>query len=166
MTRQTALLSDLLDVARIRAGRLDLDLCPVELQQVVTAAMEAADLADVRVDVGEARVRADEVRLVQVVVNLLTNAAKYGAPPVEVSARPCGHDIELTVRDHGSGVPAAFRGQLFDMFAQASRGDSRTATGTGLGLYIVKQLTEAQGGQVSFRPAEPGACFVVRLPRG
>lgn len=168
VVRQTTLLADLLDVTRIRAGRLDLDLHPVALHEVVGTAIEAAHLpGDVRVDVPDTVVvLADEIRLVQVVVNLLTNAAKYGRPPIEVSATVVGDEVALTVRDHGPGVPPSFEEHLFEMFAQASHGDCRTASGTGLGLFIVRQLVEAQGGTVVHAPADPGACFVVRLPRG
>ena len=166
--RQTALLDDLLDVSRIRVGRLDLAPAPRDLTRLVDDALLAADLATPEVTVSLGRdttVLADEGRLVQVLVNLLTNARRYGRPPVTVTAERDGDMVEVRVRDHGPGVPADFEASLFGMFAQASIGDRRTAGGTGLGLYIVQQLVAAHHGTVTHRrPADGGAEFVVRLP--
>lgn len=166
--RQTVLLSDLLDVARIRAGRVELELQRVELSRVAEDAREAAAVvgADVQVDLHEGSdVRADHTRLVQILVNLFTNAAKYGRPPVELTAERDGDVVEIRVRDHGDGVPDDFVPSLFTMFAQASAGDRRTATGTGLGLFIVRELTAVLGGTIVHRrPSDGGAEFVLRLP--
>lgn len=167
VSRQTTLLSDLLDVSRIRAGRVGLRLQWVEVKDLVDQALEAlTDEVDVEVDLAEGlAVKVDEVRAVQVVVNLLTNAAKYGRGPVEVSSSLEGGTAVLRVRDHGEGVPASFEPRLFEMFAQASQGDQRTARGTGLGLFIVRELTHAHGGTVRHRrPDDGGAEFEVRLP--
>lgn len=166
--RQTALLDDLLDVSRIRAGRLGLDPAPVDLAPLVDDALLAADLpaSTVTVSLGpDTAVLADEVRLVQVLVNLLTNAHRYGRPPVALTVERDGAMVEVRVRDHGPGIPDDFEPSMFGMFAQASAGDRRTSGGTGLGLYIVHQLVVAHGGTVSHhRPADGGAEFVVRLP--
>ena len=101
-------------------------------------------------------VRADADRLAQMVENLVTNALRYGAAPVEITAESDGPMVEIVVRDAGPGIPEEMQARLFERFATSSQG------GTGLGLYIVRELARAQGGDASYR-AEDGA-FVITLP--
>jgi len=104
----------------------------------------------------------DPGHLQQMVTNLVSNAGKYGRPPIEVSAevRVDGW-VEVRIRDHGNGIPAAFVPRLFDRYTRA---DARQAHGTGLGLFIVRHLAEANGGSITYDPdGAPGACFVLRL---
>ena len=120
-------------------------------------------------EVTDTVVTVDPGHLQQILVNLVSNAGKYGRPPIEVSARETrdGH-VELRVRDHGKGVPAEFVPHLFDRYTRARTAD---AMGTGLGLFIVRRLAEANGGEIRYdadadadADAGPGACFVLRLP--
>ena len=107
---------------------------------------------------------ADPVRLEQMLCNLLSNAYKYGAAPYVVRVRADGEDVLIDVVDHGAGVPDAFNDRLFQEFARA---DDAVATGTGLGLYVVRTLARAQGGDVTYSPGSmTGARFTVRLPAG
>ncbi len=150
--------SDLLDLARVEAGTLSVEPREVELTALVERVGEVlGDRATPRVDAGDLRVWADPTRLEQVVYNLLDNAAKYGADPIEVTAVEVGDEVEFCIRDHGDGVPAEV--DLFDAFSGAGEG------AVGLGMWIVRVLVDAMDGTIEYRDADPGACFAVRLPR-
>ena len=99
----------------------------------------------------------------RIAANLLTNAMAYGAPPIEVRARPRGGFIEFTVTDHGPGIDPGYASTLFEPY---TRGQTRPQPpGSGLGLAIVRELCAANGGQVTCEPHRPhGARFRVRLP--
>ena len=100
----------------------------------------------------------------RVVANLLTNAFRYGAPPVAVKARP-NDDVLFVVEDRGPGVPAEFVPLLFERFSQADGGLVRRQ-GAGLGLAIAKSFATALGGDLSYEAAKPsGARFCFALPR-
>jgi PAS domain S-box-containing protein len=156
------LLEDLLVVARAEAGRLDLKidtvrLCP--LLEEVAREVDAGGGIAVACD-GDVAVAADRGRVVQIVTNLLANALKYGAPPVMVTASRGRDEVALEVIDHGPGVADTEIAKLFTKFSTKASG-----RGTGLGLYIVSQLAQAQGGDVRYRRLpEGGAVFVVHLP--
>ncbi len=160
------LVDDVLTVSAASAGVLDVRPQPLELAPVVAEAVEVADL-DVEVDCpAGVWVHADPKRLNQVLVNLLSNARKYGSAPWRLSAAADGGHVTLVVADHGPGVPPEFVPHLFERFTQASRGASRVAEGSGLGLAIVKDLVHAQGGTVWYEPGSPtGARFCLRLRR-
>ena len=105
---------------------------------------------------------ADPVRLQQVLANLLSNAVKYGCPPISIRIEPTHQLVRISVEDRGKGVPPDFRPLLFTEFARAP--DS-AGSGTGLGLYVVRSLVEAQGGVVDYEDhPESGAVFTVTLP--
>ncbi len=159
--RLTRLAEGLLDMAMADRATLDLRLGRVEVAQVVEDALDLmamGDEVDVVLEPGLA-VIADEDRLAQVVLNLVGNARKYGAPAIELVAVAAGDHLVLTVRDHGPGVPDEQKAVLFDEFA---KGDQDGAIG--LGLYLVLAIVEAHGGTVAVEDADPGARFVVRLP--
>jgi PAS domain S-box-containing protein len=159
--QMTTLVEDLLLTLRLEAGGLVANRAPVPVADVVGEAVAAAGV-EVRFDGGDGVVLADRNQLRQVIVNLLTNAVKYGEAPIEIVAGLDGDWMEISVRDHGPGVPPAFVPHLFDRFTRAV-GASGTV-GTGLGLFIIRKLVEANGGSVDYRPAEPrGACFTVHL---
>jgi len=98
------------------------------------------------------RVRADPDRLMQVITNLLSNAARFSPPnrPVRVSARSHGDLVRVTVADSGPGIPEGFRSRVFERFAQASTSTAREKGGTGLGLSISKAIVEHMGGSIRF----------------
>ena len=172
--RLAALVDDLLDLSRIEADSVELDLDDLDLGTLVTECVAeqaaAAQRRGVEVtlsQLGPTPVRGDARRLQQVAANLLSNAVSF-APPgtaVEVSVRRQGPRAELRVRDYGPGVPTSFEARMFEPFTQADSSDRRARGGSGLGLSIVERVTTQHGGQVLYeRPEGGGACFVVRLP--
>lgn len=99
------------------------------------------------------------------VANLVANADRYGAPPIEVGATAVAGGVVIRVTDHGPGVPEDFEPRLFERFSQATSGDRRTAQGTGLGLWVTRYIAELHGGRLSYeRAPHGGACFTIRLP--
>jgi signal transduction histidine kinase len=170
--RLTALINNLLDISRITAGRLDLDLEPVDLAAVVreAAARFRDDLAragcvlELRAD-GECRGEWDRLRLEQVVMNLLSNAAKYGAGrPIEISVDGGETTARFFIRDHGIGIPAEHQARIFERFERAV--SDRHYGGLGLGLWIVRQIVDAFGGTIEVESkAGEGSTFTVLLPR-
>jgi signal transduction histidine kinase len=170
------LVDDLLDVSRVTRGKITLRRAPVELGAVVAKAIETASPLieqrrhHLRVDVAPAGlpIFADEARLVQVVSNLLANAAKYTDPggEIRVEARRRGAEIALSVADTGAGIPPELLPVLFDAFVQGSRTMDRHAGGLGLGLAIARSLTALHGGTIEARSGGPGrgSEFVIRLP--
>jgi signal transduction histidine kinase len=163
--RMESLAADLLDLARMESGRLELSIRDVTVRHAVASALSFVDEASgFRVDVSDDLVvRADPQRLEQIIVNLAANALRYGEGPYEVRAYPVEDgEVELAVTDQGPGVPPDEIGLLFEPFrTEADRGS------VGLGLAIVKALVEAQGGSVAYEANEPrGACFLVRLASG
>jgi PAS domain S-box-containing protein len=170
------LVDDLLDVSRVARGKVTLTMVPLELANVVSKAVEATvPLLEQRrhqlhlsVPPEGLPVIGDEVRLTQVVSNLLTNAGRYTPPGgrVEVSAAREGEEIVLRVRDNGAGIDAALLPEVFEMFVQGARGGERSQGGLGLGLSLVRTLTMLHGGSVSAHSDGPGrgSEFTVRLP--
>jgi PAS domain S-box-containing protein len=176
---QAKLISDLLDLSRIVSGKLRLELQLIDLAQVVDAAIDAARPAaqakrialQRRVDDRSAKVAGDALRLQQVFTNLLTNAIKFtgegGSVTVCLEIEDDAHAV-VTVTDTGVGINPEFMPYLFDRFRQADSSTTRRYGGLGLGLTIVKQLTELHGGSVSAHSdgRDRGATFAVRLPVG
>lgn len=173
--RLTRIINDLLDVQRMEQGLLDLVLSTVDLgpllEQAVGEHRPFADLHRVRLvylnEAGPGRIHTDPGRVLQVAGNLISNAVKFSPEggQVDIQLRPSGQGLELAVRDHGPGIPEAFRPRVFEKFAQASAPNIRSQGGSGLGLSIVKALTERLGGRVWF-DSEPGAgtTFQVWVP--
>lgn len=161
--RLERLATDLLDLARLEAGRLDLHLEEAKLREIVERGLAFADPQH-RFEIviqPDLTVRADPGRLEQVVVNLATNAIRYGRPPLVVEAdADRGGRVELLFRDHGPGVPPEERDALFEPFRAETHSSS-----IGMGLAIVRALVEAHGGEVTYEPNRPrGAVFRVSLP--
>lgn len=167
--RQRQLVEDLLNVSRVLDGALDAQVDDIVVAPVVEQAVASSELdAGPVVTVPHAhRARVDPGHLRQILVNLLTNAEKYGAAPIEVTSTLAddGRSVVLRVRDHGPGVAPEFVAQLFGRFTQESTGDRRTARGMGLGLWISQSLAGANGGDLTYESARgPGACFALSLP--
>jgi two-component system sensor histidine kinase KdpD len=109
----------------------------------------------------------DAALIERVLVNLLENAAKYGRPPVEISARSISDTLQLSVRDHGPGLPAALKGREQDLFEKFTRGETESAQpGVGLGLAIAKAIVHAHRGQIAAANVPGGGAeFTLTLPR-
>jgi len=180
MDRQLAqmvrLVDDLLDISRITRNRLELRKAPVELWAVVQSAVETArpqieasgHTLTVTLPPVPIHLDADLTRLAQVFWNLLNNSAKYTKPGgrIALTAELKGGEAVVTVQDNGIGIPAESLPNLFEMFSQVDRSLERAQGGLGIGLALVKGLTEAHGGRVEVytEGAGHGCTFVVRLP--
>jgi PAS domain S-box-containing protein len=171
------LVDDLLDVARINQGKLELRRRRVQLSEVLAAAIETSRPAiespghalSVSQPSDPIWLDADLTRLAQVFANLLNNSAKYMEPggTIEIAASADDHDVTVAVRDCGVGISSDLLPHVFDMFVQADRSLERAQGGLGIGLTLVRQLVQLHGGTVmalSDGPAQ-GSEFVVRLPR-
>ncbi|QFS42614.1 PAS domain S-box protein [Nostoc sphaeroides] len=173
---QTQLIEDLLDVSRILQGKLNLNVCPVNLVTVVEAALETVKLAaqanSIQIqtifDPTLGQVMGDPNRLVQVVWNLLSNAVKFTQPGgrVEIRLMEVGNQAQIQVSDTGKGISPEFLPYVFDYFRQADSTITRAFGGLGLGLAIVRKVVEMHGGNVQAEsPGEGlGTTFTVELP--
>src|SRR5688572_8761385 len=171
-----ALVEDLLDVSRVASGKISLQKQPMEFAAVASAALEMANpLIQERQHTLEVNIprlglllEADPVRLPQVISNLLANAAKYTpvGGRITFSAERNGHEIVVTVEDNGVGITHEALGNIFAPFIQGRRSLDRSEGGLGLGLTLVRSLTQLHGGSVSAESEGPGkgSCFTVRLP--
>ncbi|WP_075791400.1 ATP-binding protein [Massilia putida] len=170
------LVDDLLDVARISSGKVELKMTVVPLKDIVLRAIEMtlpvieAKRHDFHVDVGDdpLHVLADATRLAQVVGNLLTNAAKYTPEggSIGLGVRRNGDRVRVEVADSGIGIPRESLARIFDMFAQVGRHREQESGGLGIGLHLVRQMTALHGGTVAADSPGPGrgSTFVVDLP--
>lgn len=180
MERQLALLvrliDDLLDVARITRSKLELRKQPTTLRDIIESAIETAtptieqrehSLTVVLPDTQVALV-ADQARLSQVFANLLTNAAKYSEPGrrIELRAHVAAHEVLVEVLDHGIGLAADELEGIFELFSQVDTSIDRAHGGLGIGLTLVRRLTEMHGGHVSVASEGLGfgSTFSIRLP--
>ena len=172
---QMRLIEDLLDVSRIISGKLHLDMVPLDFAAVVESAIDvirpAALAKHITVDAGprpRCMMMGDADRLRQVIWNLLSNAVKFtpqgGRVTVVMSVSQAA--CELTIGDNGVGIPAEFLPYVFDRFRQADGSMTRQHGGLGLGLAIVREVTQAHGGQVRVESGGPGrgAAFTIMLP--
>jgi PAS domain S-box-containing protein len=171
-TRLAQLVDQLLDVSRIREGRLRLDLAQADVGAIVrdaVAGLQAeleASGSTLELDVPDlGPCFVDASRFAQIVTNLTTNAIKYGGgKPIRVALACDDDEVVLTIADQGIGIAAADHGRVFERYTRAV--SSRHYGGLGLGLHIVRVLAEAHGGSVEVRSAPgEGATFTVRLPR-
>ncbi len=170
------LVDDLLDMSRFAHGAVTLSKTQLDLATVVSRAVEATSplfeerghRVDVSMPATGLQVEGDEVRLTQVVDNLLSNAARYTPPGgvVTVTGAREGDSVVIRVRDTGVGIDPALLPDLFDTFVQGARGPDRAEGGLGIGLSLVKTLTELHGGSATAHSDGPGrgSEFSVRLP--
>jgi PAS domain S-box-containing protein len=186
--RLIALINDILDLERLETGRMELQFGLVSVVSVLRRAVESVEPFARQHDITlEARavpdacsmIRADADRIVQVLVNLLSNAAKFSPPAsvVTITVEPGDGWVEFRVTDRGRGVPAAHRRAIFDRFQQIETSDAREQGGTGLGLAISKSIIEQHGGTIGvesevgigstfwFRVATPTRPVAQRLGR-
>jgi signal transduction histidine kinase len=163
--RLSRLVDELLELSRLEAGGVAVDLRSLDVAAEASAAAEEAGVDDVAVSCPpRATVTADPNHLRRILVNLLVNADKHGARPIVVECAGSADGwVEVRVIDAGPGVPAEFVPKLFDRFSRAAP----SAAGAGLGLAIVESLARLDGGEVFYRPGpQGGAVFGVRLPPG
>ncbi|HVJ86804.1 MAG TPA: PAS domain-containing protein [Caulifigura sp.] len=180
MIRQTTqlkrLIDDLLDVSRISTGRLELKRERVDLREAIEAALDVSrPLIDssgheliVDVPPRSIFVQGDKTRLAQVVGNLLINSAKYTPTGghIRLTVQSDGDLVNVAVEDDGIGIPKAMLSNVFNLFTQVDSSRTRSQSGLGIGLTLVKTLVEMHGGDVSAESGGPGlgSRFTVRLP--
>lgn len=173
----TDLVNDLLDVSRVTRGLITLDKSAIEVNETVSGAVEQVrGLIEARrhrlilqTPDEAVHVEGDGTRLIQVIANVLNNAAKFTPPGGEIMLRVDADDseVKVTVRDNGAGISEKVLPYIFDLFTQAERTPDRSQGGLGLGLALVKSLVELHGGNVSAKSAGAGqgSEFTIRLPR-
>jgi two-component system sensor histidine kinase KdpD len=171
--RLSGLVANLLDMAKLNAGDVKLRKEWQPLEEVIGSSIKllerslANHIVQVSLPAELALLEFDSVLIERVFCNLLENAAKYAqsASAIEISARDTNSHVEVSVRDHGPGVPEARQAAIFDMFVRGTRESS--TPGIGLGLAISRAIVESHGGTISVRN-EPsgGACFRFTLPKG
>ena len=169
------LVNDLLDVSRLARGKVQLERRRFEIRDAVDRAVDMANplivqrghTLDVSVPAGGLTVDADIARIVQVLSNLLTNAAKYTPPGgrIALTARASAGQVVLACEDNGPGIPAELVATLFAPFAQGPRTIERSEGGLGLGLTLARAFAAIHGGTIAYeRRNEGGSCFIVTLP--
>lgn len=175
--RLTELINDILDIEKIESGSMTFALGPEPLARLISQALEAnAPYAAalgvslrLAAPVPAVEVSVDGGRFVQVMNNLLSNAAKFSprGSVVEISAAVRDEAVRVSVTDQGPGIPDEFRERIFQKFSQADASDTRARGGTGLGLAISKSIVERMGGRIGFESREGrGATFFFDLPLG
>jgi len=173
----TSLVDDLLDVSRVTRGLVELDNAPLDIGHIVNEALEQVmpmirskrHHFALRLPIENAMVRGDKKRLVQVVTNILNNAAKYTQDGGNIALEVDVHAgrVVIEVVDDGLGMAPELAARAFDLFTQAERSSDRSSGGLGLGLALVKSLTDLHGGTVTCESAGlgKGSRFAVCLPR-
>jgi len=164
-SRLAVIVQEVLALVSIDAGRLTANPRPVRVADHIHAALAATAVTGVRLDCPpELAAAVQPGHLDHILTNLISNAEKYGGGATTITAARTGRTVAIQVCDEGAGVPPEFRVRLFDRFARADS-TAGTVTGTGLGLYIVRELAGANGGDVQYRPAVPhGSIFILTLP--
>lgn len=174
--RLVRLINDILDLEKLESGRMEIKLQPVSLRsflpQAVQANMGYAQHFGVTLELGpvtdDAFVMADPDLLMQVMTNILSNAAKFSdnGERVDISVISLDRRWRINVTDRGPGIPGEFAKRIFGKFAQAEANDSRKKGGTGLGLSIVREILGRTGGEISFDSVkDQGTTFHIDLPR-
>jgi PAS domain S-box-containing protein len=176
-THLTRLVDDLLDVSRITRGKFSMHTDTMDVNMAVERAIEAArpliDSRKHRLDVEFAPepllMNGDMTRLVQVIVNLLNNAAKYtpDGGHISLTVKEEGSDAVVRVADNGMGIAPSMIDHVFDLFAQGERTLARTEGGLGIGLTLARRIVALHGGSINVASegAGKGSTFTVRLPR-
>ena len=174
--QMSRLVDDLLDVSRINRGKIELRKEPIELAAVINNGIEASrPIIDqmghgltVTMPSEPIHLEADPTRLVQVLLNLLNNAAKYMDPggSIRLAVKREGDQVQIRVKDAGIGISEEMLPRIFDMFTQLNRSLDRSQGGLGIGLTLVKRIVEMHEGSIEARSDGPGCGseFVVRLP--
>jgi PAS domain S-box-containing protein len=171
--RLIALINDILDIEKLESGKLDMVFETLTIGAVLERSSEAvkafAEQNGIKLEIipSSIQVYADGDRLVQVLVNLISNAVKFSpkGETVTVSVEETTNWLEVKVVDRGRGIPAKFKNLLFQRFQQVESSDAKKKGGTGLGLAICKGIIEAHGGNIGVDSEEgKGSCFWFRIP--
>ena len=171
----TQLINDLLDIEKLEAGKMRFQLQPIALAELIEQCLQqnqplaTESRLQLKLETRDhhLQVRADPLRLQQVITNLLSNAIKYAPRDSTVLLRLSldENKVRLEVRDQGPGVPEHFQPSLFQKFAQADSADNKAKQGSGLGLAIARSLIQAMDGDIGYQPIQPhGSCFYLTLP--
>jgi PAS domain S-box-containing protein len=171
--RLSQIIEEVLLASQLDRGELSVQRAPVDIAEVVRSAvhtmrpqLDGSMTIEVDLDDHVGVASGDSDRIQQVLVNLLDNAAKYGSAPVKVSVESTNGVVRIAVSDAGPGIGVADRDRIFEKFYRADRQRTQAARGTGLGLYISRELAERMGGRLALTSAPgAGATFVVELPR-
>jgi signal transduction histidine kinase/DNA-binding response OmpR family regulator/CHASE3 domain sensor protein len=173
--RLLRLINEILDIEKANAGKMRMDLRPVQLSPLIRQVVESnrAFAGQFRVQIAfddtepGVVVRADADRLAQVLTNFISNAVKFSPPGSDVMISETVEQgrIRVSVTDRGPGIPDSFRAHIFEKFSQAENADNRTGAGSGLGLSIAKSIVEQLEGDIGFDSAEgKGSTFYFELP--
>lgn len=168
--RLSALVDQLLDLSRIESGAAPLQITTFEVRPVLDELAANPHLEGTTVEVHAPdglELRSDEVRLRQLVGNLVQNAARYSpaGEAIEIGATAVPGGVQLTVADHGPGIPLAERGRVFERFYRSDHARASDEGGSGLGLAIVRSIVDAHHGTIAIEGNEPTGCrFILTLP--
>lgn len=173
--RLILLINDILDMDKIAAGQMRFDMQKESLADITQQAVEAnqayAEKFKTRIELKpidkDINVNIDSVRYIQILSNLLSNAAKFSpeGKNIDVTTTKVANNIRISVRDYGAGIPEEFRSRIFGKFSQADSTSVRTQGGTGLGLHITKTMVEHMNGTVGFdTETNKGTTFWVEFP--
>ncbi|MEN8042169.1 MAG: HAMP domain-containing sensor histidine kinase, partial [Actinomycetota bacterium] len=163
------IVSDLIMLARDAGDELELVITRVPMHDLARRSVQASGIAASSVDVdcpSDLEGFVDASRIQQVLVNLLTNAERYGGQERKLQLRARGSDLVLEVHDNGSGIPRRYEVSVWDRFERGPNRLNAEVPGSGIGLAIVEAIANAHGGTASYRESEllGGACFSVDLP--
>ncbi len=174
--RLTKLVQRILDISRLEAGKLEINLEPVAVRPLTEQAASVIFASSNRPIKWEFSpnlppVWADEIHLEEILRNLMSNADKYSPPGTAIELCACqqGEQVRISVKDHGPGIPMEYQQYIFERFGRVYRGES-APLGWGLGLYFARKLVEAQGGSIGVispiwdDPDAPGTEFYILLP--
>jgi signal transduction histidine kinase len=171
--RLNKMVTSLLDLSRLQTGQLSIERRPVDLRAQITRIAEEVEPTleghTLRLELPSmgVPVLGDELRLEQVIQNLVQNAVKYSPDggPVHIALAPEAGWARISVRDEGLGIPPESLSRIFTRFFRAHNSDERQISGMGVGLYVVRQIIELHGGRVEVQSAErKGSTFTVWLP--
>lgn len=169
------LINDILDIDKIESGTMVFDMKSLMLMEFLDNSVKSIEMYAKQHNVGvvitkrsdDEYIMGDEQRLMQVMYNLLSNAAKFSpeGSEVEITTSLEKEEVVISVTDHGEGIPVEFQSKVFERFTQADASDSRRTGGTGLGLSIAKRIIEKHQGNIDFTTSTKGTTFRVKLKR-
>jgi PAS domain S-box-containing protein len=174
--RLLRLINDVLDIQKIESGKMDFFMSPLEIAPLIRQAIEVNHFYEekfgiefvIEQTIPDIKINADADRIIQVLTNFLSNAAKFSMKDkkVLISVAENKKNIRVSVKNHGPGIPKEFHHQIFQKFSQVDASDARKREGTGLGLWISKELIENMGGEIGFESPNDGdtTTFYFDLP--